>query len=171
MILLARLLASFATVICCTGHAFDQEHAAADHSLVLKIGPALERGLEGKSTIAGAAVAMEVTAIEDWLAVELGATRLSGNGRRANSVELLFKKPFQLSRTAEVMIGLGPQVGRAFSGGVSAKSKSVQFVVDFMFPDYPRGSASELVGPAHSHRVVRQGATRCRGTGFSFRRA
>lgn len=118
---------------------------------MLKAGPALERTLKDKSTVAGAAVAMEAIAIEDWLEIELGASRMSGRGRQVDAVELIFKKPFRLSSTAEVMIGLGPEIGRTSRNGATEKSKSITFDLDFMF--WPGKKVGWFLEPTYSYGI------------------
>ena len=62
---------------------------------------------------------MEVTPIENHLELEAGVTALFK--RHAEwSVDLLFKKPWTLSKKAEFMVGIGPDAypGRVFNGRV-----------------------------------------------------
>jgi hypothetical protein len=131
--------------------AHGQESAASDHFMVLELGPAFDRSSDDKKTIVGGMAAVEVTAIEDWLELEFGATRLSSAGRRDNSVDLIFKKPFRLSSTAELMVGLGPQVGRRYANGVTGKTRSIEYVLDFMF--WPTKKFGWFVEPSYGHGI------------------
>ena len=94
---------------------------------------------------------METTAIEDWLEIELGASRLNGRGRRADSIELIFKKPFRLSSNAEVMIGLGPETGRTSGNGGTERSRSITFALDFMF--WPEKKIGWFLEPTYGYGI------------------
>jgi len=78
-------------------------------------------------------VAVEFTPIEDVLEVEVGTTLLNSAGQRELGGEVLFKKPFRLSPTSELMIGVGPQVGRKLQGADSGTSIGMAFALDLMF--------------------------------------
>jgi hypothetical protein len=142
------------------GEAAAQDDAVEDRSLVLKLGPAFERSLQDRTTTFGGSVAVEGTLIENWLEVEIGATRLASGGRRADSIEVLFKKPFRLSPSVEFMIGLGPEVGRTFSAGTGGKSRSLQYAADLMIWQskkigwYVESSYGYGVGPSRGERSL-----------------
>ena len=128
-----------------------EESRPAEHFIVLEVGPALNRGSEDKKAILGGMAAVEVTAIEDWLELEFGATRLRSGGRSENSADVVFKKPFRLSSTAELMVGLGPQAGRRFSNGVTTRTRSIEYVLDFMF--WPTKKYGWFVEPSYERGV------------------
>jgi hypothetical protein len=48
-------------------------------------------------------------------------------------VDLLFKKPWELSRKAEFMAGLGPEWIHTSQGGTKTNSLGGEAVLDFMF--------------------------------------
>ena len=56
----------------------------------------------------GPTVAVEFTPIKDWLEIEIGTGPLFASGMTDWSTDILFKKPFTLSDTAELMVGAGP---------------------------------------------------------------
>ncbi|MGP0091403.1 MAG: hypothetical protein ACLPKB_15815 [Xanthobacteraceae bacterium] len=125
------------------GQAFGQTHADNDRGAVLEIGAAGEWGLgDGKSSL-GPNVALEVTPIEHWLEIEMGLTPLLSKGSAELDADVVFKKPFQLSKTVEFMIGIGPEwVTPANSLGAVA-------VLDFMFWPTPR--YGWFVEPSYSY--------------------
>ena len=93
------------------GHAFGQEHANAEpsHDLVLEIGTAGEWGLgDGKSSF-GPSFALAVTPIEHQLEIEFGLTPMINNGSAEWEGEIVFKKPFELSKNLELLVGIGPE--------------------------------------------------------------
>ena len=120
----------------------DDDHRGA----VLEIGAAAERGLGDNSTSFGPSVAVEVTPIEHWLEIEAGITSLRSKDGTEWETDLVFKKPFQLSKNAEFMVGVGPQWSSASSFGAVA-------VVDFMFWTTPQ--YGWFVEPSYSYAFNR----------------
>lgn len=120
------------------GGALAQERSAEDQSPVFEIGPAAERDLKKKSTAYGVTVAVEKTVVDEWLELEVGVTHLNTAGRGQLGVDFLFKKPFDLSPRAELMVGLGPQLSRQLDGDERGTSLGLEFVLDLMF--WPTGS-------------------------------
>lgn len=90
------------------------------------------RSKDDKFSNYGVAAAIEFTPIENWFEIELGLTALNTSGRTALSGDLLLKKLFRLSPSAEFMIGLGPQVGRTFRGMKRGNSVALEGVLDLM---------------------------------------
>lgn len=133
------------------GNAVAQGNAEADRSLVFKVGPAFDRSLADNKLTLGGSLGVEGTAIENWLEVEAGVTRFRSGGRRADSVGLQFKKPFRLSRTVELMIGVGPSVGRDFRDGTSSRSRAIEFSVDLMV--WPSPKIGWFVEPSYGYGV------------------
>jgi hypothetical protein len=78
-------------------------------------------------------VAVEVTPIENWLELEAGVTPLFGNGAREWDTDLLFKKPWTLSKKVEFMAGVGPEWVHTRQPGMAANSISGEVALDFMF--------------------------------------
>jgi hypothetical protein len=48
-------------------------------------------------------------------------------------IDLLFKKPFRLSRSVEVMVGLGPEIVPVSAPSRKTTFLGVEFAADFMF--------------------------------------
>lgn len=92
-------------------------HALADeahdqHSMILTLGPVLDRSLTDKKTTYGSSIGLEFTAIENQLEIEVGAQYLSSSSPQVLGAVVLFKKPFELSKGVELEIGLGPSISR-----------------------------------------------------------
>ena len=141
-------------------YVFGDDDPDVDHPIVLELGPAFERDIKAKSTDYGGSGAIETTPIEHWLEIEYGFTLLNTGGRTAIEADILFKKPFQLSQMAELMVGLGPTFARKISGDERSTSHGIEFVLDFMFwptksvgwylePSYGIG-----LGGAHGERTI-----------------
>jgi uncharacterized protein YraI len=111
----------------------ERDERYPEHSFVLEIGTAGEWPLNGEHPNFGGTIAGEVEPIEDWLELEFGLTTLATAGHTELSADLLFKKPFHLSPTAEFMAGLGPSFSRTINGLERGDSWSVEFALDWMF--------------------------------------
>lgn len=106
----------------------DNEPAA-----ILELGGAASRSLSDHAWSSGPAVAVEFTPIKNWLELEAGVTPLFRSHSTEWDVDLLFKKPWDLSKKVEFMAGLGPQWGHANQFGVKTNAWSGEAVLDFMF--------------------------------------
>ena len=82
-------------------------------------------------------VAVEVTPIENWLELEAGVTPLFTRHSTEWDTDLLFKKPWTLSKKAEFMFGIGPEWVHTTEYGVTTNSIAGEAVLDFMF--WPSG--------------------------------
>ncbi|MBV8847691.1 MAG: hypothetical protein JO307_33170 [Bryobacterales bacterium] len=81
-------------------------------------------------------MAVEVTPVEKWLELEAGVTPSFGRHTIEWATDLLFKKPWTLSSTIELMAGVGPEWIHTSESGATANSISGEAVLDFMF--WPR---------------------------------
>ncbi|HEY8068391.1 MAG TPA: hypothetical protein VIF38_05810 [Burkholderiales bacterium] len=129
------------------GHAIGQARPADDDGYRISVGPAFERDLRSKSASSGAALSIEKTLIDEWLEVEAGVTRLNAAGRRETEIGFLFKKPFTLSQSAELMVGCGPQVTRKLDGQERGTTLGAECVLDFMF--WPARNIGWYVEPSY----------------------
>jgi hypothetical protein len=80
-----------------------------DHAIVFEL------GAEGDWSKAdgfhpGGTFAFEVTPIENWLELEFGVSVIPHRGGAEIPVDVLFKKPWRISRTVEFMVGVGPEL-------------------------------------------------------------
>ena len=119
---------------------------AIEHTLIFGLGGATDVDLGDGSIHPGANVMVEWDAIEDWLELEVEASVLSTGSGTEVPVGLLIKKPFRLTRTAELMIGLGPELVRV-SGPGRGTYFGGQFALDFMF--WPTRHVGFWVEPAY----------------------
>jgi hypothetical protein len=87
---------------------------------------------DGRSSV-GPTVAVEVTPIENWLELEAGVTPLFARHSTEWNIDLLFKKPWTLSKKAEFMLGFGPEWVHATTFSMATNSASAEVVLDFMF--------------------------------------
>lgn len=80
---------------------------------------------------------MEITPIENWLELEVGVSPFYTRKAAEWDTDLLFKKPWTLSRKAEFMFGIGPQWVHLRQSGKVSNSIAAEVAGDFMF--WPTG--------------------------------
>jgi len=117
----------------CVGSAPAQEKKDTDEAAVLEVGAAPSRNLNDHTSSIGPTVAVEVSPIENWLELEAGVTPSFGQHTTEWASDLLFKKPWTLSRTVEFMAGIGPEWIHARASGTTTNSVAAEAVLDFMF--------------------------------------
>jgi len=82
-------------------------------------------------------LAAEVTPIENWLELEAGVSPFYTHKSTEWDTDLLFKKPWTISRKAEFMLGVGPEWVHLRESGKATNSISGEVAGDFMF--WPTG--------------------------------
>jgi hypothetical protein len=87
----------------------DNPDTPDDPAAILEIGGAPGWDLTGGGFSFSPTVAAEVTPIENWLELELGVTPTFRRHSTEWDTDLLFKKPWTLSRKVEFMFGVGPE--------------------------------------------------------------
>ncbi len=114
-------------LIAAPGPIFAGERSDDDHrGAVLELGAAGEWGLQDGKPSFGPSVAIEVTPIEHWLEIEAGITPLRSKDGTEWEADVVFKKPFQLSKNVEFMVGAGPQWSSTNSLGAVAVQLCLQ---------------------------------------------
>jgi hypothetical protein len=78
--------------------------------------------------------AVEFAPIEKWLEIEAGVTPLFTRSSTEWDVDVLFKKPWDLSTKLDFMVGIGPSWIRTKQNGVGTNVLAGVFVLDFMYP-------------------------------------
>jgi hypothetical protein len=110
------------------GQSVDKEPVA-----VVELGGASSWNLNGGGSSFGANLAVEVTPIENWLELEAGVTPLFARHSTEWDTDLLFKKPWTLSKKAEFMVGIGPEWVHTRQYGLTTNSLAAEAILDFMF--------------------------------------
>jgi hypothetical protein len=110
-------------------HAHDE---GGNRGWVLELGPAAEWPLSSDPSNYGGTIAVEKEVIEGWLEIEFGTAALWTSGRTELSWDLLFKKPFILSPTVELMVGLGPELVQTLNGDDRGTKVNAEFALDLM---------------------------------------
>jgi hypothetical protein len=116
----------------CCGAAFAQP-SEKDPIAIVELGGAAGRSLTDRSWNFAPTAAVEVTPIEKWLELEMGVTPIYTRSSTEWDTDLLFKKPWTLSRKVEFMFGVGPQWVHKREAGVVTNAVAGEAVLDFMF--------------------------------------
>lgn len=153
LILAAVLLAPAATV----AQQPDEKESAA----VLELGGAAAWNPKNTASRFGPTVAVEVTPIKHWLELEGGVTPLFSKRSTEWSADLLFKKPWTLSRKIEFMAGAGPEWIHTRESGLSTNSVGAEVALDCMFWRsrkrrfgwYLEPTYEYKFGPGHEHSL------------------
>src|ERR1700679_2381171 len=124
-------------LICCGNASAQAVDSEPEPAAILEFGGAGSWNLPGGGSSFGANVAVEVTPIENWLEIEAGFTPLFTRHSTELDTDVLFKKPWTLSKKAEVMFGVGPEWVRVRQYGVTMNSLAAEAALDFMF--WPTG--------------------------------
>jgi len=128
------------------GQAEEKEPAA-----IVEIGAAGEWALTHGTSSYGPSVAVEVTPIKEWLEIEAGVTPFFNRGQTEWDTDLIFKKPYTLSKTAEFMVGVGPEWAHTIQGGKSTNSMGGEAALDFMFWPRPNRRFGWYLEPTYEY--------------------
>jgi hypothetical protein len=100
---------------------------------ILELGAEPARSLSGGGWSLSPTVAAEVTPIENWLELEFGVTPTFNPHSTEWDTDVLFKKPWTLSKKVEFMFGVGPEWIHITENGVTTNSVAGEIALDFMF--------------------------------------
>jgi len=79
-----------------------------DPIAIVELGAATSWNFSGGAATFAPNLAAEVTPIENWLELEAGVSPFYTRNSTEWDTDLLFKKPWTLSRKTEFMLGIGP---------------------------------------------------------------
>jgi hypothetical protein len=116
-----------------TAHAEDKPEEVLDHKIIVGVGGASELELRERAFHAGGNVMVEWEAVESWLELELSASVLAADKGVEVPIDLIFKKPFRLSRHAEFMVGIGPELVHVSTPTTKATYCGGQIALEFMY--------------------------------------
>lgn len=142
----AKAVLLAAALVLCSRTVFAQavENAPATagkeekEAAIIEIGAVPSWTLHGGGTSFGPTVAVEFTPIKNWLEIEAGVTPLFSAHSTEWGTDLLFKKPWTLSKKVEFMIGVGPEWVHTNEFGSPKNAVAAEAALDFMF--WPRKS-------------------------------
>jgi hypothetical protein len=120
-------------LLLCSGGALAQEGQKQESAAVIELGAAPSLSVTDRRASIGPTLAVEVSPIEKWLELEAGVTPSFTRHSTEWATDLLFKKPWTLSRKVEFMAGIGPEWIHSGSAGVTRDSAAAEAALDFMF--------------------------------------
>ena len=119
---------------------------------ILEIGGAVSQTVtSGAGSSGGPTVAVEYTPIENKLELEAGVTPLFTAHSTEWDVDLLFKKPWTLSKKVEFMAGVGPEWIHVNENHVATNAAGAEGALDFMFWPSPKRKFGWYLEPAYDY--------------------
>jgi hypothetical protein len=150
----AKLLLTLPLVICqrniCAQSAIPKESLA-----IIEVGISPSWSLTGSGVTLSPTVAVEFTPIEHWLELEIGATPTFSRHSTEWVTDLLFKKPWTLSRKVEFMFGVGPEWIHTRNTFGTSNSIGGEVALDFMFWPGAKHRFGWYLEPAYEHDFAR----------------
>jgi hypothetical protein len=113
--------------------AFAQPADQPEPAAILEIGAAPGWSITDVAASISPTIAVETTPIENWLELEAGVTPIFSRHSTEWDTDLLFKKPWTLSKKVEFMFGVGPEWIHTRKFGVTTNSIAGEVAADFMF--------------------------------------
>jgi hypothetical protein len=113
---------------------------------VVAIGGAGEWGLPGATSF-GPSASVEFTPIKNWLEIEIGAATMFRRGVTELETDVIFKKPFTISDTLELMVGAGPSWSYTRDDGIKW---GATFALDVMVWPWPERKFGWFVEPSYT---------------------
>jgi len=118
---------------------------------ILELGAEPARSLSGGGWTLSPTVAAEMTPIENWLELEFGVTPTFTHHSTEWDTDLLFKKPWTLSKKVEFMFGVGPEWIYVRENGITTDSVAGEIALDFMFWPSPKRRFGWYLEPAYDY--------------------
>jgi len=122
---------------------------------ILELGAEPARSLSGGGWSLSPTLAAEVTPIENWLELEFGVTPTFRHHSTEWDTDLLFKKPWTISRKVEFMFGVGPEWIHLRENGITTNSVAGEIALDFMFWPSPKRRFGWYIEPAYDYTFGR----------------
>lgn len=132
------------------GNAFAQS-AEKDPTAIVELGGATSWNVKGGAATYAPNFAVEVTPIENWLELELGTAPSFTRNSTEWDTDLLFKKPWTLSKKAEFMFGVGPEWIHTSKNGMVTNSVAIEAAADFMFWPAKKRRFGWYIEPAYDY--------------------
>jgi len=154
-LLVGWCLALPSSLILCSMSAIAQSNSEKDPIAIVELGGETSQTLEGGRTAFGPTIAVETTPIENWLEMEAGVTSLFNATSTEWDVDLLFKKPWTLSKKAELMAGIGPEWVHTNDRTLTANSVSAEAELDFMYWPHAKHRFGWYIEPTYDYNFGR----------------
>ncbi len=122
-----------------------------DPKIILEVGAATSWNTTGGAATFAPNLAAEITPIENWLEIEAGVSPFYTRNSTEWDMDLLIKKPWTISRTAEFMFGIGPEWVHLKQSGKTTDSLAGEVAGDFMFWPGGRHRFGWYLEPAYDY--------------------
>jgi hypothetical protein len=122
---------------------------------ILEVGAAQSWNFSGGAATFAPNLAAEVTAIDNWLELEAGVSPFYTRNSTEWDTDLLFKKPWTLSRKTEFMLGVGPEWVHLKQNGKASNSIAGEVAGDFMFWPKRKHRFGWYLEPAYDYSFAR----------------
>jgi hypothetical protein len=149
------------------GVAMVRAQSDAEPAAVVELGAEATRNLKDHTSSSGPSVALEVEPIKNWLELEAGVTTLFRRHSTEWGVDLLFKKPWELSKKVEFMAGIGPEWTHSRDFGVRTSAFGGEAALDLMYWPSAKRRFGWYVEPAYEYSFGR-GHERSLGASFGL---
>ena len=136
------------------GHGQDADKDK-DPIAILELGAATSWTVSGGAATFAPNLAAEITPIENWLELEAGVSPFYTRNSTEWDTDLLFKKPWTLSRKAEFMMGVGPEWVHLKQNGKTTNSVAGEVAGDFMFWPNGKHRFGWFLEPAYDYSFAR----------------
>lgn len=124
---------------------------ADDTIAILEVGASTNWNFSGGAATFAPNLAAECTSIENWLELEAGVSPFYTRHATEWDTDFLFKKPWDLSKKAEFMLGAGPQWAYLRQSGKTKDLFSAELAGDFMFWPTGRHRFGWYLEPAYDY--------------------
>jgi hypothetical protein len=146
-----KLLRQFAAPLCCVAAFAQSTVVVPEPAAILELGAAANRNLSDRESSFGPNFAVEFTPVPKWLEIEAGVTPLLTRTSTEWDVDVLFKKPWDVSKKLDLMVGVGPSWIRTRQNGATVTAVAGVFVVDFMYWPSTRRRFGWYVEPTYEY--------------------
>ena len=118
---------------------------------IVELGAATSWNINGGAATFAPDFAVETTPIENWLEIELGTSPFITKNSTEWDTDLLFKKPWTLSKKVEFMFGIGPEWIHTNQNGTTKNSVAGEVAADFMFWPAKKHKFGWYLEPAYDY--------------------
>jgi hypothetical protein len=118
---------------------------------IVELGAAPSWSITSPGSSISPTVAFEFTPIENWLEIEVGVTPTFARHSTEWDTDLLFKKPWTLSRKLELMLGAGPTWIHTRAAGNTANSPGGEAALDLMLWPFANRRFGWYLEPAYEY--------------------
>lgn len=122
-----------------------------DPAAILEIGTTMNWNVAGGAASFAPSFAVETTPVENWLEIEAGVSSFFTRSSTEWDSDLLFKKPWTISRKAEFMLGVGPEWVHLRQNGKTTNSIAGEVAGDFMFWPARKHRFGWFIEPAYDY--------------------